>query len=147
MKNFFKHIPIYILTAFVLLLSVGVSIRKCIPKSGSCVVSSVKSCKKESLPCIKIKERISCCKKKVQPICEKKERSCSSKSVKLQFDFETILSQIQKVDKCKEISLFSYTSNLFTEFHTSIYRAKILSFRSAPLFNKPIITEIQVFRL
>jgi hypothetical protein len=147
MKHFFTHIPIYIITVFVLLLSVGVSIKKCNNNNNFCTVAIKETCKKESVSCKEIMEKIKCCKNKMKPLCKKKERNCTAKSIQLQFDFETIIAKIKTIDKCKEIMLFNQENHLVSNLVSKKYSTKHLSFSSPPLLNKPILTKIQVFRL
>lgn len=146
MLQFLKHISIYTITFLVLSLSVGVNIAKCNKKNKLCKIEKIKTCKEKATFCIKRMQEISCCKQKIQTTC--KNKSCEeSATIHLQFDFETIIAEINSIEKCKEIKLSKLVNNFITCLDNNKFNTKHLSFSSPPLLNKPKLSDIQVFRL
>ncbi len=147
MKLFIKHITIYIITILVLFLSVGVNIVKCSNKNKICSVVKTKPCKKKVTYCNKTIEK-NRCEQKREVTCKTQDKNCGQKTtIHLQFDFETITSKINIVDKCKELALFNQINQVLNNLIPIKHKTKYTIFSDELLLNKPIISEIQVFRL
>ena len=148
MKQFLKHIPIYIITVLVLFLSVGVNVVKCNESNRFCNLIKTKNCKQETSPCKKRIKQISCCKSDMPQTSETKNRSCGENtSIHIQFDFETTIAKIHVVEKCKEVLLFKLRNELLFDLISNKNGIKHLSFSSPPILNKPMLSETQVLRL
>lgn len=149
MKIFFENICIFLLTTFVLFLSIGIHISKmgCSEDSRIFIGKEVPNCtQSEKTACIIELQKISCCNRdEIQQICcsEEKDDSCASETKNIQFDFETI------------ISVFNFDFELLSVFlcvgyHKYVYYTIDNDYVSSvppPKINKPELIEIQSFLL
>jgi len=149
MRKFCKNICIFLLTTFVLFLSIGIHISKmgCLEDSRIFIGKEVPNCMQlEKTACIIELQKISCCNRdEIKQICcpEKKDDSCASETTNIQFDFETIISvfnfdfELLSVFLCiRDHKYVDYTID--NDYVSSVPPPKI---------NKPELIEIQSFLL
>jgi len=146
-----KNICVLIVAVLVMFLTIGANISKmhCDKEFSFYLGKEVPNCETEkNISCNIDMEKVSCCKKeKMQISCCPTTDGCEKDTELLQFTFETLVSQKQKITDCKEIFLFKITQNNL--FRLSVNHNLITHFKaeSPPLVTKPILPEIQSFLL
>ena len=146
-----RNICVLIVSVLVMFLTVGSHISKMHCDKGFSLYlgDEVPNCKTEKqISCNIDIEKESCCKTgKNQKSCCPTTDGCEKDTELLQFTFETVVAQKQKITDCKEISLFSKIQNNL--FRLSVNDNLITHFQeeSPPLVKKPILPEIQSFLL
>ena len=151
MIKILKNIFVLIVSVLVMFLTVGSHISKmhCDKGFSLYIGNEVPNCKIEKqISCNIDTEKASCCKtEKMQKSCCPTTDGCEKDTELMQFTFETLVSQKQKITECKEISLFKITQNNL--FRLSVNDNLIIYFQeeSPPLVKKPILPEIQSFLL
>ena len=145
-----KNIYVLILVTLVMFLTIGSHISKMNCDKGFSLYlgDEVPNCKTEKqISCNIDIEKESCCKtEKMQKSCCPTTDGCEKDTELLQFTFETVVVQQQKITDCKEISLLKIIQN---NLFRSINHNLITHFQSEspPLLTKPILPEIQSFLL
>jgi hypothetical protein len=145
-----KNIYVLILVTLVMFLTIGSHISKMNCDKGFSLYlgDQVPNCKTEKqISCNIDIEKESCCKtEKMQKSCCPTTDGCEKDTELLQFTFETVVVQQQKITDCKEISLLKIIQN---NLFRSINHNLITHFQSEspPLLTKPILPEIQSFLL
>jgi len=146
-----RNICVLIVAVLVMFLTVGAHISKmqCAKEFSFYLGKEVPNCKTEkNISCNIDMEKVSCCKKEeMQKSCCPTTDGCEKDTELLQFTFETLVTQKQKITDCKEIFLFKITQNNL--FRLSVHDNLITRFQaeSPPLLTKPILPEIQSFLL
>ena len=146
-----RNICVLIVAVLVMFLTVGahISKMKCAKEFSFYLGKEVPNCKTEkNISCNIDMEKVSCCKKEeMQKSCCPTTDGCEKDTELLQFTFETLVTQKQKITDCKEIFLFKITQNNL--FRLSVNDNLITRFQSEspPLLTKPILPEIQSFLL
>ena len=146
-----KNICVLILVTLVMFLTIGSHISKMHCDKGFSLYlgNEVPDCKDEKqISCNIDTEKESCCKtEKMQKSCCPTTDGCEKDTELMQFTFEIVVAQQQKITDCKEISLFKITQNNL--FRLSVNDNLIPRFQSEspPLLTKPILPEIQSFLL
>ena len=146
-----KNICVLIVAVLVMFLTIGSHISKMNCDKGFSLYlgDEVPNCKTDKqISCNVDIEKESCCKtEKMQKSCCPTTDGCEKDTELLQFTFETLVSQKQKITDCKEIFLFKITQNNL--FRLSVNDNLITHFQSEspPLLTKPILPEIQSFLL
>ena len=146
-----RNIYVLIVAVLVMFLTVGAHISKmqCAKEFSLYLGKEVPNCKTEKqISCNIDTEKESCCKtEKMQKSCCLTTDGCEKDTELLQFIFETVVAQKQKITDCKEIFLFKIIQNNL--FRLSVNHNLITHFQaeSPPLVTKPILPEIQSFLL
>jgi hypothetical protein len=146
-----KNICVLIVAVLVMFLTIGANISKmhCDKGFSFYLGNEVSNCKTEKqISCNIDIEKESCCKtEEMQKLCCPTTDGCEKDTELLQFTFETLVAQKQKITDCKEIFLFKITQNNL--FRLSVNDNLITRFQSEspPLLTKPILPEIQSFLL
>jgi hypothetical protein len=146
-----KNICVLIVVTAVMFLTIGsnISKMKCAKEFSFYLGTEVPNCKTEKKTSCNIDlEKMSCCKKEeMQNSCCPTTDGCEKDTELLQFTFETLVTQKQKITDCKEISLFKKIQNNL--FKLSVHDNLITHYQaeSPPLLTKPILPEIQSFLL
>ena len=146
-----RNICVLIVAVLVMFLTIGahISQMQCAKGFSFYLGKEVPNCKTEKyISCNIDIEKVSCCKKEeIQKSCCPTTDGCEKDTELLQFTFETLVSQKQKITDCKEIFLFKITQNNL--FRLSVNHNLITHFQSEspPLLTKPILPEIQSFLL
>jgi hypothetical protein len=145
-----KNICVLIVVALVMFLTIGATISKmhCDKGFSFYLGNEVPNCKTDKqISCNIDINKESCCKKEEMEIsCCPTTDGCDKDTELLQFTFETVVVQQQKITDCKEISLLKIIQN---NLFRSINHNLITHFQSEspPLLTKPILPEIQSFLL
>ena len=145
-----KNIYVLILVTLVMFLTIGSHISKMNCDKGFSLYlgDQVPNCKTEKqISCNIDIEKESCCKtEEMKKLCCPTTDGCEKDTELLQFTFETVVVQQQKITDCKEISLLKIIQN---NLFRSINHNLITHFQSEspPLLTKPILPEIQSFLL
>ena len=151
MMKIVKNICVLIVVTAVMFLTIGsnISKMKCAKEFSFYLGTEVPNCKTEKKTSCNIDlEKMSCCKKEeMQKSCCPTTDGCEKDTELLQFTFETVVVQKQKITDCKEISLFKIIQNNL--FKLSVHDNLITHYQaeSPPLLTKPILPEIQSFLL
>jgi hypothetical protein len=146
-----KNICVLIVAVLVMFLTIGANISKmhCDKGFPFYLGNEVSNCKTEKqISCNIDIEKESCCKtEEMQKLCCPTTDGCEKDTELLQFTFETLVAQKQKITDCKEIFLFKITQNNL--FRLSVNDNLITRFQSEspPLLTNPILPEIQSFLL
>ena len=146
-----KNICVLIVAVLVMFLTIGANISKmhCDKGFSFYLGNEVSNCKTEKqISCNIDIEKESCCKtEEMQKLCCPTTDGCEKDTELLQFTFETVVVQQQKITDSKEISLFKIIQNNL--FKLSVYDNLITNSpaESPPLLTKPILPEIQSFLL
>lgn len=149
MRKFFKNICIFLLTTFVLFLSIGIHVSKmgCSKDSGIFIGKEVLNCmQSKNTACIMDLQKISCCKKdEIKQTCcpVKEDNSCASETTNIQFDFETIISVFDPDFELQRVLLR-------VVYHKYVYYTTDIDYVTSippPKINKPELIEIQSFLL
>jgi hypothetical protein len=152
MKKHTLNIFLFILTTFVVFLSIGPSISKmqCSKNGEFFFGTEVPNCMQiEEISCSEDSKELSCCEKKnlLQTCCpQTNDDSCASETANFQFDFETPCSYF--VIDFKEFCTLVFQS-LFYEKSYSLQHQRIF-IRDVPFppnLHKPELTQIQSFLL
>ena len=151
MMKIVKNICVLIVVTVVMFLTIGsnISKMKCAKEFSFYLGTEVPNCKTEKKTSCNIDlEKMSCCKKEeMQNSCCPTTDGCEKDTELLQFTFETLVTQKQKITDCKEIFLFKKIQNNL--FKLSVHDNLITHSQaeSPPLLTKPILPEIQSFLL
>jgi hypothetical protein len=146
-----RNICVLIVAVLVMFLTVGAHISKmeCAKEFSLYLGKEVPNCKTEKkISCNIDMEKESCCKKEeMRKSCCPTTDGCEKDTELLQFTFETLVSQKQKITDCKEFFLFKIIQNNL--FRLSVNDNLITHFQSEspPLLTKPILPVIQSFLL
>ena len=146
-----RNICVLILSVLVMFLTIGSHVSKMHCNKGFSLYlgNEVPNCKTEKqISCNIDTEKESCCKtEKMQKSCCPTTDGCEKDTELLQFTFEIVVAQQQKITDCKEIFLYKITQNNL--FRLSVNDNLITHFKSEspPLLTKPILPEIQSFLL
>ncbi len=149
MKQILRNISLFIMTIFVVLLSMGFNISKMrCDKTGSLYLGSkVPSCNMDNeVTCAKEQDNLSCCMLESEQSCcpENKDNSCASETETIHFDFETLVTSFEP--NLKKISVL-YTVALNDKQFDLKSHINYLSGIPPPKLNKPQLAEIQSFLL
>ena len=151
MMKIVRNICVLIVSVLVMFLTIGAHISKmqCDKEFFFYLGKEVPNCKTDKkISCNIDMEKVSCCKKEeMQKSCCPTTDGCEKDTELLQFTFETVVVQKQKITDCKEIFLFKIIQNNL--FKLSVYDNLITNSQkeSPPLLTKPILPEIQSFLL
>ena len=142
----------FILTTFVIFLSIGINISKmqCSKDGKLFIGTEVPNCMQiNEIACSENSNEFSCCKQKdlLQTCCpQTNDDSCASETANFQFNFETILTSFT----------LNFNDSFFIDYTCLIYY-KFFSFKDKfiyigdipfpPNLNKPKLTHIQSFLL
>ena len=152
MKQILSNITVFLLTFFVVFLSVGVSISKmqCSKDGKIFLGTQVPNCMQiEEIVCSDDLKEFSCCTKEdnLQSCCPQTEDdSCASETANIQFDFETLVSSF--ILDFKETIALVYTC--LPNERSYIFTNQFVCLRDGPLpphLLKPKLAEIQSFLL
>ena len=146
-----KNICVLIVATLVMFLTIGAHISKmqCAKEFSFYLGKEVPNCKTEkNISCNIDMAKVSCCKKEeIQESCCPTTDGCEKDTELLQFTFETVVAQKQKITDCKEISLFNIIQNNLFELSVHDNLITHCQAESLPLVTKPIFPEIQSFLL
>ena len=150
MKQIFINIFLVILTILVVFLSMGVNISKmrCDENGTLYLGTDVPSCSEENeIVCDQEQEKVSCCMVGVRKICcpETKDKSCSSSTQNIHFDFETLITVFEL--NFKKINTLLYTVVLYNKQCDFKKYINYISGIPPPKLYKPILAKIQSFLL
>lgn len=151
LKEIFQKVFSIIMAVFILVISIGMNISKmkCDEDGSMYLGTKVPSCSElnDLMGKNKDKEKTSCCITDVKEICcpETNDKSCSSITQNIHYDFETILT-VFDFDLSKKTCLFSF----FNSYESKSQFVKVNNYFSGippPKLKKPHLAQIQSFLL
>lgn len=151
MLKFIKNISVVLVAFFVMFLSMGTYISKmeCSKDLSIFLGKEVPNCKIEKKKsCYKDIQEMSCCKKKdTEDSCCLTIDGCQKDIRFLQFNFETIVANHQKITDTKEITLLNIENNKTSLLSLNNNFVFYHHTESPPLIVTNIFTQIQSFLL